>query len=110
MDDEPHSNLIVIEWFDDADTANRTAATLVEHGMGAVLEAGDPPRTGVAVLGSDAARARQVLGLVEPDDTAEEVELRTMSRSWLIPALIFAAAFVLVPLIAFFVSFKLAGG
>jgi hypothetical protein len=33
-----------------------------------------------------------------------------MSRSWLVPALIFAAALLLVPLIAFFVSFKLSGG
>jgi len=110
MDDEPQSDLIVIEWFDDPDAANRSAATLVEHGVGAVLDDTHPPRTGVAVLGDDASRARELLGLVEVDDHPDEVELRTVSRSWLIPALIFAAALVLVPLIAFFVSFKLAGG
>jgi hypothetical protein len=107
--DPEAGNLVVIEWFDDDAAAHGAAAALVEQGIGAVLDDGSPPRTGLAVLPGEAARARELLGLAAPEATGEG-DLRTASRSWLVPALIFAVALVLVPLIAFFVSFKLAGG
>jgi hypothetical protein len=110
-DQDPEAgSLVVIEWFDDGAAAHGAAAALVEHGIGAVLDDGSPPRTGLAVLPSEAPRARELLGLAEPEAPTGEVDLRTASRSWLVPVLIFAVALVLVPLIAFFVSFKLAGG
>jgi len=112
MDDEAavEPEMTVVEWFDALDDANRAAASLVEHGVGAVLEQGSPPRTGVAVLVGDASRARQVLGLEAEAETFESDELKEMSRTWLIPVLIFAVAIVVVPLVAFLLSFKLSGG
>jgi hypothetical protein len=109
-DDATTSDMVVIEWFDAPTDASRAAATLVENGVGAVLDDDSPPRTGLAVLGSDAVRARQILGLSEPDTPAHEDELKAMNRSWLVPVLIFGVALVTIPLIAFFLSFKLSGG
>jgi hypothetical protein len=116
MDDEITSQMTILAWYDDTTDARSAAAGLVENGLGAVLDDSQPPRTGVAVLSSDAVRARELLGL-EPvtvvgadGEEAEEAELRTMGRSWLVPVLVFAVALVVIPLVAFFVTFKLQGG
>ena len=103
-------DLIVLEWFDALGDASQAASMLVENGVGAVLDQDSPPRTGLAVLGSDAERARQILGLADPEPTGDEDELKSMNRSWLVPVLVFCAVMVVVPLVAFFMSFKLSGG
>jgi hypothetical protein len=112
MDDDtaPPTDMVVIEWFDEPEDAHRAASALVENGVGAVLDHDSPPRTGLAVLASDSGRARQVLGLAEPKTVAAEVELRASNRSLLVPVLVCCVAMVVIPLVAFFVSFKLAGG
>ncbi len=112
MDDDgaAPSDMVVIEWFDAPGEASQAASMLVENGVGAVLDQDSPPRTGLAVLASDAERARQILGLEDPEPTVGEDELKSMNRSWLVPVLVFCAVMVVVPLVAFFVSFKLSGG
>jgi hypothetical protein len=112
MDDDAavEPEMTVIEWFDALDDANQAAAALVEHGVGAILETGSPPRTGLAVLADDAAWARQVLGLEAEGNASDSDELRRMSRGWLVPVLVFGLVLILLPLLAFFVSFKLSGG
>jgi hypothetical protein len=102
--------MTVVEWFDAVDDASRAAASLVENGVGAVLEHGSPPRTGLAVLAGDATRARQVLGLESIVDEPDDDELKRMGRGWLVPVLVFGLAMILVPLLAFFLSYKLSGG
>jgi hypothetical protein len=111
MDDDtaPPADMVIIGWFDEPEDAHRAASALVENGVGAVLDQ-NSPRTGLAVLTSDSGRARQVLGLAEPKTVADELELKATNRSLLVPVLICCVAMVVVPLVAFFVSFKLAGG
>ena len=118
-DDLTTPEMTVLAWYDDATDARRAAAGLVENGLGAVLDESDPPRTGLAVLPPDAVRARELLGLEAvtttsddgaPADDADEAELRAMSRTWLIPVLIFGVALIVVPLVAFYLPFRLQGG
>src|SRR4051812_4085954 len=110
-DDTPGSDLVVIQWLDAAADASQAAAHLVEHGVGAVIDHGAPPRAGGAVLGSEQGRARQILGLAEPTPTGDEDEdLTGYARPWLVPVIVFAVALVVVPLAAFFIAFKLSGG
>jgi len=95
--------------------ARARAASLVSRGIGAEVNRQPDafPRGAyvVTVLPSDAQRARQGLGLEEaPDDDVDEAELTRSARPWLIPVLILAAAFVVVPLAAFYIAFKLQGG
>lgn len=112
MDDDSTaaSDMVVLEWFDAPGDASQAASMLVENGVGAVLDQDSPSRTGLAVLGSDAERARQILGLADPGPMVGEDELKSMNRSWLVPVLVFCAVMLVVPLVAFFVSFKLSGG
>jgi hypothetical protein len=101
----------VVEWYPTQGAARQFAASLVEHGVGATIETGSD-RFGVAVLEADIPRARELLGLAD-DPGAEpetEADLAHANRAWLIPVLVAAAVLVIVPLTAFFVSFKLSGG
>lgn len=97
--------------------ANSRAAALVSQGIGASVDrVGDAFPGGayaVAVLPADATRARQVLGLAEGDldaDHPDEAELAASVRGWLIPVLCIAAVFVIVPIAAFFITYKMQGG
>jgi len=95
--------------------ARARAASLVSQGIGAEVDrqADAFPQGAyvVSVLATDARRARQVLGLEEQTDhDMDEAELTRSVRPWLIPALIIAAAFIIVPIAAFYITFKLQGG
>ncbi len=130
MDPQPTADgMNVLQWYATDELARQAAATLVAHGVGADVQtepqsvdlatAGldsqvthDGARFGVAVLADDDRRAREILGL----PSAEEVlgdrddEITRSMRSMLIPVLVAIAVLIVVPLLAFFISFKLAGG
>ena len=59
----------------------------------------------------DALRARDVLGLSQLDgEEPAEAVLKGPNPAWLIPALIFGAALIIIPIVAFLLAFKVAGG
>ena len=110
--------MIVVERYASADQARRMAASLVERGVGATVEpasSGEGDQTeqwAVTVMPDDRARARELLGLDHgdgPDDGREE-ELTRSVRAMLLPVLVGIVVLITVPLIAFFVSYKLSGG
>ena len=97
--------------------ARARAASLVTQGIGAAVDhrPDESPEGAyaVTVLPNDALRARQILGVEPPppdEDEWDEEELIHSSRPWLIPALVLAAVFVVVPLAAFYITYKLQGG
>jgi hypothetical protein len=93
------------------DAARDAAASLVSHGVGATVEPGGYGFC-VAVLDSDLPRAHQVLGIEPPPAQTEvsEAEMTRSMRVWLVPVLLLGTALLVVPVIAFLVSFKLSGG
>ena len=107
----------VVEWYPTQGAARQYAASLVEHGVGATIEPGSD-RFGVAVLETDIPRARQLLGLSADEgagpqsdgESESEADLAHANRAWLVPVLVAMAVLVIVPLAAFFLSFKLSGG
>jgi hypothetical protein len=114
--DEQRDGLVEIERHTLEVDANAHAATLVGQGIGAsVTRQADTFPGGayvVSVLPADVLRARQVLGLADPGevDHPDEAELRRSVRDLLVPVLVIGGLFVLVPIVAFLISFKLQGG
>lgn len=123
---EPET-MVVLATYESVDLAQANASSLVAHGLGATVEPSDeppversvePPDAGgggqwaLRVLADDAVRARELLGLPEVarDQTDEGEELTRSVRSVLIPVLVGLSVLIIVPLVAFFVSFKLSGG
>ena len=111
--------LTVIAVYRAPEAADQAAKTLVAEGIGSVVDPiADPPADGtdrsigVAVVAVDVDRARRVLGIEPPDDSDEPdaEQLRREGRSMLIPVLLIGLAMVLIPLVAFFISFKASGG
>jgi hypothetical protein len=119
----------VLAWYPTEAEARSTAASLVERGIGAEVEVEpqsielaeegidsqvthDGARYGVAVMAIDDHRARQILGL--PDAATvlgnREDEVGHSVRSMLIPVLVAVGVLITVPLLAFFITFKLSGG
>lgn len=101
------------------DEARAAAETLVLRGIGASWEEADePPAEGmpagyfVVVADGEATRAREVLGVPEPEPSAEALAARAKRGrpQWLYVGGIFLVAMIVIPVIAFYVSFKLAGG
>ena len=66
------------------------------------------------MLPDDRTRARELLGVPDTpgdeDDEDDSHELTQGVRSVLLPVLIGIAALIVVPIVAFFVSYKLSGG
>lgn len=96
------------------DEARRAVETLVEQGIGATWEPTPvpDPETGLStftllVVPGDGSRARELLGL--PPVEGDEPPSRRLPQ-WAYVVAIFVAALIIIPTIAFFVSFKLAGG
>jgi hypothetical protein len=105
--------MAVVATYETADDAKSQASSLVEHGLGATVEQSGDGRWTVAVLPGDRSRARELLGLPEsPGDDLDDDgdELTRSVRSMLVPVLVGVGVLFLVPLIAFFVSYKLSGG
>ncbi len=129
MDLEPTSDgMNVLQWYPTEAEARAAAGMLLERGVVADVETEpdsvelaaegiesevthDGARHGVAVRPVDDVRARQILGLPEAGELGAdgEEEVGTM-RAMLIPVLVAMAVLVTVPLLAFFISFKLSGG
>jgi hypothetical protein len=88
--------------------------TLTMRGIGATWEpSGDGPSAyHLVVVEGAAVRARAVLGVAEPEpDAAGMVERRWRERpQWLYAVFIVLGALVVIPLVAFYLSYKLAGG
>ncbi len=86
--------------------ARQAAARLLLKGMGAATEPG-PDGFCVMVVPGQGAQAAEILGVTR-DQVADEPE---RTRSQVVPVLlIFGAAMIILPLVAFFVSYKLSGG
>jgi hypothetical protein len=101
----------VVARYHDAPAAEAAAEKLVLRGMGAMVEhrADDEAEHVVVVVAGDEGRAREILGVAPPDE-ADQPVMRPPKTSGFWIALVFLAAMILLPLIAFYVSFKLAGG
>jgi hypothetical protein len=109
--------MIVVNRYDSVDVARRTAASLVERGLGATVEPITPSEPGaierwaVTVMPGDRSRARELLGLRDDDPEHDQTdELARSVRGILVPVLIGVVVLVAVPLLAFLLSFKLSGG
>jgi hypothetical protein len=130
VDPQPTSDgMNVLQWYATEAEARQAAATLIERGVGADVESEpasselaaegidsavthDGARHAVAVLAHDDRRAREILGL--PDAATvlgdRDDEITRTVRSMLIPVLVAAAVLIAVPLLAFFITFKVTGG
>jgi hypothetical protein len=101
-------------WYEIEPDARAAAETLTLRGVGATWEpsGADPPGYHLVVVEGDAVRARAILGVAEPEpDAAAMVERRRRERpQWLYALLIVLGALVVIPLVAFYFSYKLAGG
>jgi hypothetical protein len=108
-------DLTTVATYPTEDAARDAAAALVAHGVGATVEpVSEVLQAGyhVDVLDSDSVRAHHLLGLelTAQHHEAEQEEMARSMRQWLLPVLAVAVVLVLVPVIAFLVSFKLSGG
>jgi hypothetical protein len=94
--------------------ARAAVETLLLGGVGATYRPAiiAPARFEVVVVAGTARRAREILGLPEPEPDAELVvdQLRRQRPQWLYIVGIFLVALVVIPLVAFYATFKLAGG
>ncbi|MEJ5256440.1 MAG: hypothetical protein WHS89_13935 [Acidimicrobiales bacterium] len=102
--------------FGTEDEVREVVATLVERGIGATWEPTPvpDPETGMStftllVVPGDGARARELLGLAPGGDDEPTGRWRRLPQ-WAYLLAIFVAALIIIPAIAFFVSYKLAGG
>jgi hypothetical protein len=97
--------------FDTSEEARRAAETLVLRGVGAVTEPRDGPEAGFALLvvPEVAPQAAEILGL-SPKAVTDLESPRPPRPQLLYVLAVFGAALILLPLLAFFVSFKLSGG
>lgn len=93
--------------------ARQAVENLTIHGIGALDEVmegetEDEARFAVLVVPDEVERARELLGVAGSEDA--EAPLPRQGWSTVTVLLIFAAALVIVPLLAFFISYKLFGG
>jgi|KBSMisStaDraftv2_1062788.scaffolds.fasta_scaffold486570_2 hypothetical protein len=106
-----HGQMTIIERYETQQAADGQASFLVERGVGAAVEPDGNGSFGLAVLDEDASRAREIIGLVEPEaNEPSEVDLIGAARPWLIPVLLIGVAMFVIPVVAFLVTFKLSGG
>jgi hypothetical protein len=105
----------VAEFATDAE-ARQAVETLILEGVGATWEpvgtrdgVVDPSSFRVLVVPVDLPKASRVLGLPEPDVVDDEGE-EPLIPEWVYVVAIVGAAMIIIPLIAFFVSFKISGG
>jgi hypothetical protein len=96
--------------------AREAVQALTTQGIGATWRQSDldatpdrVPAFDLLVVPGDGARACQVLGLPEPD-VADADEGRPAIPDWVWVAAIFLAALIVLPALAFLVSYKLSGG
>jgi hypothetical protein len=123
-------DLVQIAGYPSLDVANATVEDLLLHGIGATVGGPyEPGATGfgvdasvgldpaeqpysVLVVATDRLRAREILGLV--DDREQELvaveRARTSAPSLRILVPVVLVAFILIPVAAFYLSFKASGG
>jgi hypothetical protein len=117
-DEDP---LVMVYEFATEEGARKVGAELVERGIGAEVEPvpaaeldDDGPRAAyrVLVLEHQLVRAQEVLGLVEPEDRPpanpeEPMEPVKGETNWKAVVLIWLAALILLPAVAFFVTYTI---
>ena len=106
---QEREEMTVVEVLAGTAEANDRAASLVANGIGAEVRPGNQGFE-VVVLAGEVVRARQILGIEEPEEPADEEELARSSRGLLVRVLLVAAVFVILPLAAFWITFKVSGG
>lgn len=101
----------IVARYHGAPEAETAAEQLVLRGMGAMAEhrADHEAEHVVVVVAGDAVRAREILGIAPPDEADQPITRPPKTSGFWIAA-VFLAAMILLPLIAFYVSFKLSGG
>jgi hypothetical protein len=99
------------------DGARAAVETLTLRGVGATWEERSSPdaaSTGgafaVLVVPGEAARAREILGFAPPPDDATSASGVDRRKQVFWVLVVFGLAMIIVPAIAFFVSYKLSGG
>jgi hypothetical protein len=89
--------------------ADQAVEALVLRGVGALIERGEHEAPfALVVVAADANRAREILGLPQVASTEAPRVRDRLHLVWML--VIFAAALIILPVIAFFVTFKLSGG
>jgi hypothetical protein len=106
---EQNGSFEVVARYQVDDEARQAVETLTLRGIGAMSERQDHPQAPFAVLvvPGETSRAREVLGLPQAA-SADPVPSRRPQLIWVLA--VFVAALIILPVIAFFVSFKLSGG
>ncbi len=111
-----HADFDTVAEFPTDVEARQAVETLTLEGVGATWEpvgaidgVTAPSSFRVLVVPVDLAKASRVLGLAEPDELDDEDD-EPLIPEWAYVVAIFGAALVIIPLIAFFVSYKLSGG
>lgn len=101
--------LAVAARYDTAEQAREAAETLILRGIGAMteVEGGPEGSHAVMVVPAQTGKAREILGLADETEPAPEPPKR---RQLAYVLAIFGVALIVLPLLAFFVSYKLAGG
>ena len=119
MDDDDEVVLVPVHEFHTEEGARTVGAELVAHGIGAEVQPvpaaelpEDGPQAGyrVLVLEHELVRAQEVLGLVEPEDrpAANPEEPMTPVRpktNWRVVAMVWLAALIILPVVAFFLTY-----
>jgi hypothetical protein len=121
--DGPRSGMVPVAMYDDASDAEQAAVALVARGIGAVVDElapgsarpGDVPASVTArvlVLTTDLVRASEILGF-DPPEWARELSTdgvtpREVGTPWRKILLLWLAAMILIPGLAFLLSYNLA--
>jgi hypothetical protein len=105
----------LIAGYESETEARAAVETLLLSGLGARYRSPQESASSefqLQVVAGDGRRAREVLGLPAPEPSAHDrvVELRQRRPPWFAIVVIFLAALVVIPLVAFYVTFKLTGG
>jgi len=97
--------------YHDGPDADAAAEALVVRGIGAVVEQRQDHEAEhvVLVVAGGAERAREILGIAPPDDADRPIaKVGRPSVFWI--GVVFLVAMIVLPLITFLVTVKLAGG
>jgi hypothetical protein len=101
--------LAVAARYDTEEDARRAVETLLLRGVGAMSEhrEGGGPSHVVLVVPEETRHASEILGLPDPGEP-DVPPARRPQLVWILA--VFGAALIILPLLAFLLSFKLAGG
>lgn len=111
-----HDDMRVVVRYETEDEATSAVKVLTRRGIGALVEReskadGEAGFEVLVVLG-DMERACETLGVDAPESLSEDLAALSRRRfpDWVLVLIIFIAAMIILPLAAYFLSYKLSGG